>query len=119
MQGLFRLQATAHVADKPQIVELESGRNVCNVNVVVNRKVYDKKTNDVIGTKQTWIACEFWGRRGKVAYSLIDVGDIVILEGLPGIYTFKSEDDPTMHKATITCNVSDFTVIKNRKRSRK
>ena len=118
MMNLFRLQAAAHVAENPKIVELDSGKTVCNVNMIVNRKAYDREQDEMVEIDPVWIACEFWGKKSKVAYSLLEVGDLVIFEGVPDSYAFKTQDSEDKLKSTLTCKVSDFTVNKNRKNKR-
>lgn len=103
--SFVKVQILGNIGQDAEIREI-NGRFAINFSIAHNRKWTD--SDNVKRELTTWFSCAIWKdsrEKTKVA-EYLKAGQIVMVEGVPEVRTYKNKDGVTV--ASLNVNVSDF-----------
>ena len=97
-----KVQLIGHVGNKPEIINLESGKKLAKFSIATNEKY--KNANGELITNTDWHNIVAWNKNAELIEQFFDKGKEVAIEGKLTTRTYEDKDGNNRYITEVVCN---------------
>lgn len=103
---MIKVTLLGRVGSDPVIRATKTGKTVANFSVADNQKEAGEQ-------KTTWYNVSCWDAKAEIAEKIVKKGDLVYIEGIPGVSSWTDKQGNSRTEITISCR---FLQVEKQKR---
>ncbi|MCL5436343.1 MAG: single-stranded DNA-binding protein [Candidatus Dependentiae bacterium] len=107
MAGYNRVIIVGNLTRDPELRQLQSGANVCRLNIASNRQYKDRQTGSV-NQEVCFVDVDVWGPQADSCKQYLQKGRAVLVEGRLKLDSWKDADGGQRSKHSIVANTVQF-----------
>lgn len=107
MAGYNRVIIVGNLTRDPELRQLQSGANVCRLNIASNRQYKDRQTGSVT-QEVCFVDVDVWGPQADSCKQYLQKGRAILVEGRLKLDSWKDAEGQQRSKHSIVANTIQF-----------
>lgn len=107
MAGYNRVIIVGNLTRDPELRQLQSGANVCRLNIASNRQYKDRQTGSVT-QEVCFVDVDVWGAQADSCKQYLQKGRSILVEGRLKLDSWKDAEGQARSKHSIVANTVQF-----------
>ena len=107
MAGYNRVIIVGNLTRDPELRQLQSGANVCRLNIASNRQYKDRQTGSVT-QEVCFVDVDVWGAQADSCKQYLQKGRSILVEGRLKLDSWKDAEGQARSKHSIVANTIQF-----------